>query len=79
MTTKLFSGHPISLRRGSRYLRAGSLLVSALIGSLIIAFVAYAVVTKPRIAPDRSPLTAFDPEIAGRLEQQAWAAYYYHQ
>jgi hypothetical protein len=29
--------------------------------------------------PGRSPLTGFDPETVGRLEQQAWEAYYLRQ
>jgi hypothetical protein len=37
------------------------------------------VATTPKSVPGRSPLTAFDPEEVGRVEQRAWAAYYLHQ
>jgi hypothetical protein len=53
---------------------AGSLLVA-----LILVVAAYGVATTPPRVAGRSPFTAFVPETIGRLEQQAWAAYYYRQ
>ena len=38
---------------------------------LILAIVGYAIATTPPAIPGRSPLTAFDPETVGRLEQRA--------
>jgi hypothetical protein len=46
---------------------------------MLLAFVAYGVITTPNAVPGRSPLTAFDAEAVGHLEQEAWAAYYYRQ
>lgn len=46
---------------------------------LVLAVVGYSVATTPKMIPGRSPLTAFDPEAVGRVEQKAWAAYYLHQ
>jgi hypothetical protein len=43
------------------------------------ALVLYGVATTPKSTPGRPPLTAFDPVAVGRLEQQAWAAYYWRQ
>jgi hypothetical protein len=37
----------------------------------------YSVATAPTIAPGASALRGFDPEAIGRLEQRAWANYYY--
>ena len=37
----------------------------------------YNVMTAPRLAPGQTALRGFDPETVGRLEQRAWAAYYY--
>jgi hypothetical protein len=48
-------------------------LVLVLIGLVIF----YSVVTTPKSLPGRAPLAAFDPETTGRLEQRAWAAYYW--
>ena len=47
--------------------------------ALGLALAAYSVATTPRTVPGRPPLVAFDPELTGRLEQRAWAAYYYRQ
>jgi hypothetical protein len=47
--------------------------------ALGLALVAYSVATTPKTVPGRPPLVAFDPELTGRLEQRAWAAYYYRQ
>ena len=45
--------------------------------ALVALLVAYSIVTTPRTRPGRTALTGFEPETLGRLEQQAWAAYYY--
>jgi hypothetical protein len=63
-------------RQGWR--RTGKILGSVL-ASLALVVVAYAIATAPPTTPGRSPLTAFDPEAVGRLEQRAWAAYYNRQ
>ena len=63
-------------RRGWRL--AGKILGSGL-GVLVLAIVGYAIATTPPAIPGRTPLTAFDPETVGRLEQRAWAAYYHRQ
>jgi hypothetical protein len=60
-------------RRGWRL--AGKILGSVL-AALVLVVVAYAIATTPPAIPGRSPLTAFDPETVGRLEQRAWQAYY---
>ena len=39
----------------------------------------YSIATTPKTIPGRPPLRAFDAETVGRLEQRAWAAYYYRQ
>ena len=63
-------------RRGWRL--AGKIL-GGVLATLILAIVGYAIVTTPPAIPGRSPLTAFDPEAVGRLEQRAWQAYYLRQ
>ena len=54
-------------------------IVGGVLAALILAIVGYAIVTTPPAIPGRSPLTAFDPETVGRLEQRAWAHYYLHE
>jgi hypothetical protein len=44
-----------------------------------LALAVYGLLTTPKSVPGRSPLQAFDPEAVGRLEQRAWAAYYWRQ
>jgi hypothetical protein len=63
-------------RRGWR--RAG-MIVGSVLGALLLLIAGYGVATTPPAVPGRTPLTAFDPETVGRLEQRAWAAYYYRQ
>ena len=63
-------------RRGWRL--AGKIF-GGILGVLILAIVGYAIATTPSAIPGRSPLTAFDPEAVGRLEQRAWAQYYWRQ
>ena len=65
-------------RRGRGWRVAGAVAAGSL-GALLLAFVAYDAHTAPVARPGRAPLAAFDPEIIGRLEQRAWAAYYYRQ
>lgn len=60
-------------------LRLAGKIVATLFGALIVAIVGYAIATTPPAIPGRSPLTAFDPETVGRLEQRAWAQYYWRQ
>lgn len=50
-----------------------------MLAALLLIVVAYAMVTTPPAPAGRTPLTAFDPETVGRLEQRAWAAYYDRQ
>ncbi|MGE3907828.1 MAG: hypothetical protein AB7K36_00650 [Chloroflexota bacterium] len=64
---------------GRRWLRRFGIVVGGGLGALTLAMVAYGVLTTPTALPGRSPLYAFDPETVGRLEQRAWAAYYYRQ
>jgi hypothetical protein len=45
----------------------------------VVGLAAYNWATTPRLAAGRPPLEAFDPVAAGRLEQKAWAAYYWRQ
>lgn len=61
--------------------RMGRALAFLIVGvlALIAAFAGYSAATAPRMTPGRTPLTAFEPQTVGRLEQQAWAAYYYRQ
>jgi hypothetical protein len=63
-------------RRGWRL--AGTILGSVL-AALVLVVVAYDIATTPTAIQGRSPLTTFDPETVGRLEQRAWAAYYQRQ
>jgi hypothetical protein len=63
-------------RRGWRL--AGKILGSVL-AALVLVVVAYDIATTPTAIQGRSPLTTFDPETVGRLEQRAWAAYYQRQ
>ena len=61
------------MRSGRRYvvvlLACGALLASAL--------AVRAATTAPSRQGDAPPLETFDPETVGRLEQEAWAAYYF--
>jgi hypothetical protein len=74
-------GQALAPARAAR--RRGWRLAAKILGStlaaLILAIVGYAIVTTPPAIPGRSPLTAFDPETVGRLEQRAWAHYYLHE
>ena len=63
-------------RRG---LRLAGKIVGSVLGALILIVVGYAIATTPPAVPGRTPLTAFDPETVGRLEQRAWAYYYWRQ
>ena len=61
---------------------AGKALIvaaSVLLVLVILAVLVYSVLTTPRSAAGRSGLQSFDPESVGRLEQRAWAAYYWRQ
>lgn len=53
--------------------------LASLSGVLLALVVAYSIMTTPAARPGRTPLTSFDPVTLGRLEQQAWAAYYWRQ
>ena len=64
---------------GGRIARGVGIGTAAITTVLFVAVVGYAIATTPTAIPGRSPLTAFDPETVGRLEQRAWAAYYYKQ
>ena len=44
---------------------------------LAVLLVGYSQATAPSRVAGRAPLVGFDPEVVGRLEQRAWAAYYY--
>lgn len=48
-------------------------------GALAVLVTLYGAATAPEPRPGRTPLTGFDPEVVGRLEQEAWAAYYLRQ
>src|SRR3954447_10948286 len=61
---------------GRRWVRRVGLGLSGILGALVLAVVGYAIATTPPAVPGRSPLTAFDSETVGRLEQRAWQAYY---
>lgn len=63
---------PVGSRAAARLGWLGLGLVAA-VGAFLVA---YSVVTAPRTSLGRSPLVGFDPEQVGRMEQQAWAAYY---
>lgn len=65
-------------RRGRGW-RGAAIGVGGVVGALALLLVGYSVATTPRALPGRTPLTAFDPETVGRLEQRAWAAYYWRQ
>ncbi len=71
-------GQAVAPARPAR--RSGWRLVGKIVGgvlaALVLAVVGYAIATTPPAIPGRSPLTAFDPETVGRLEQRAWAHYY---
>lgn len=69
-------GAVLTLRPRARRGRGLFLILGALL--LALALGAYSLATAPRSTPGRSPLVGFDPETTGRLEQQAWAAYYRH-
>jgi len=64
---------------GRRWLRWLGIVLGSVVGVLILAIVGYSVATAPKAVPGRSPLTSFDPEYVGRVEQRAWAAYYLRQ
>jgi hypothetical protein len=52
-----------------------------ILGGLIVLITAatlyYSAITSPPASAGRAPLTSFDPEVVGRLEQRAWAQYYW--
>ena len=64
---------------GRRVLRMLGKILGSVVVALILVIVGYAIATTPTAIPGRSPLTAFDPETVGRLEQRAWAQYYWRQ
>ena len=64
---------------GRRVVRMLGKLLGSVVVALILVIVGYAIATTPTAIPGRSPLTAFDPETVGRLEQRAWAQYYWRQ
>ena len=66
---------PAAPERRSGWRLAGKIL-GGVLTALILAIIGYAIATTPPAIPARSPLTAFDPETVGRLEQRAWAAYW---
>ena len=66
-------------RAGRRWLRRIVGVLGSGLVALALVVVAYGVVTAPTGIPGRSPLYAFDPQTVGRMEQRAWAAYYYRQ
>ena len=70
---------PPTRNRSDRILRVAGIVTAGSLGALLLAFVAYDAHTAPVARPGRAPLAAFDPETVGRLEQRAWAAYYYRQ
>jgi hypothetical protein len=61
---------------GGRWLRRVTIGIGGLVGALALAVVSYSVATAPPAIPGHAPLTAFDPETVGQLEQRAWQAYY---
>ena len=69
---------PARPAKGRGWRLAGK-IVGVVLAALIVAIVGYAIVTTPPAIPGRTPLTAFDPETVGRLEQRAWQAYYLRQ
>ena len=64
----------IGRARWPRRLAYGGL---GLLSLVLAALLGYGQATAPSTVPGRAPLVGFDPEIVGRLEQRAWAAYYY--
>jgi hypothetical protein len=52
---------------------------AGLLLGLTLALGWYSLATAPQSVPGRSPQRAFDPVKTGRLEQQAWAHYYYRR
>jgi hypothetical protein len=56
---------------GRRVLRMLGKILGSVLVALILVIVGYAIATTPPAIPGRSPLTAFDPETVGRLEQRA--------
>jgi hypothetical protein len=64
---------------GRRWVRRLGIASGSIVGVLVLAVVGYSVATAPKTIPGRSPLTSFDPETVGRVEQRAWAAYYLRQ
>jgi hypothetical protein len=69
---------PARPAKGRGWRLAGK-IVGGVFGALILTIVGYAIATTPPAIPGQSPLTAFDPETVGRLEQRAWQAYYLRQ
>jgi hypothetical protein len=59
--------------------RIAATVVGSIFGALVVALIGYSVATTPASLPGRAPLYAFNPELVGRMEQEAWAAYYYRQ
>ncbi len=64
---------------GPRWMRRVAIGAAAVGGGLLALILAYSIATTPTIRPGHTPLTGFDPVVVGRLEQQAWAAYYWRQ
>ena len=73
------NGSPLPGGRRRQPWRVAAVVASGSLGALLLALVAYDAHTAPAARPDRAPLATFDPETVGRLEQRAWAAYYYRQ
>lgn len=61
-----------TVRRG-----LGLKILGGLIALGVAAALYYSATTAPQPAAGRSPLVGFDPETVGRLEQRAWAQYYW--
>ncbi|MFN8635395.1 MAG: hypothetical protein U0893_16225 [Chloroflexota bacterium] len=64
---------------GRRIWRKLGIGFGSVVGALVLAVVGYSIATTPKMVPGRSPLTGFDPEAVGRMEQRAWANYYWHK
>src|SRR3954453_21938868 len=65
--------------RRHRGWRIAGTIVGSLFAVIVATLVGYSIATTPSALPGRAPLYAFNPEVVGRVEQQAWAYYYYHQ
>jgi hypothetical protein len=68
-----------STRSGHRGWRIVGIVAGSILGAFVVAVIGYSIATEPASRPGRSPLIAFDPDVVGHVEQEAWAAYYYRQ